>query len=53
MPVTLTTPLHNYVRTSSPPQNQSLGPWLDAELKKLERSITAINAALKQIAAVA
>ncbi|MDN8037458.1 MULTISPECIES: hypothetical protein [Burkholderia] len=53
MAVTLSNPLHNYVRTSAPAQGQSLTLWLDAELKKIERSITAINEALKQIAAVA
>lgn len=53
MAVTLNTPLQSYVRTSAPAQPASLATWLDAELRKIERSIATINAAIKQIAAAA
>jgi hypothetical protein len=51
MAVTLTVPLQNYVRAAQPPLKGSEAPWLQEELKKLERSVAAINAALTQLAA--
>jgi len=51
MAITFTNPLQNYVRTSQPPLKGSEVQWLNEELKKLERSIAAINAALNQLAA--
>ena len=51
MAITLTIPLQNYVRAAQPPLKGSEAQWLNEELKKLERSIAAINAALNQLAA--
>lgn len=53
MAITLAVPLQNYVRTAQPPLKGSEVLWLNEELKKLERSIAAINAAIAQLAAAA
>jgi hypothetical protein len=51
MAITYTTPLQNYVRAAQPPLKGSEAQWLQEELKKLERSVAAINSALTQLAA--
>jgi hypothetical protein len=51
MAVTFTVPLQNYVRAAQPPLKGSEAQWLQEELKKLERTTAAINAALTQLAA--
>jgi hypothetical protein len=49
--VTFTTPLQNYVPSNNNPFQGPQALWLTQELQKLQRSITAINAALNQLAA--
>lgn len=44
-------PLVNYNRASLPPLPASQPQFITEELKKLERSIAAINAALAELAA--
>jgi hypothetical protein len=44
-------PIQNYVRTSAPTLPGSQAQWLDEELKKLERTLSSMAAALAEIAA--
>jgi hypothetical protein len=46
-----TTPIEKYVRANVPQNPQSQILFLTEELKKLERTITTLTAALEQVAA--
>lgn len=44
-------PVQRYTRAQQPPTNANLPTYLDEELKKIERSLSTIYEALKDIAA--